>query len=529
MRRKFGRFGAVAMCALASCGSVGNGSTSSSERDVANSTPVSVDEIASAPTTDPQPDRPVPAGTWDGALSDGTVTFEARLMMIANCEAGNVCGELEYLDPAHPDSVLCAPQLLYMGIERDEFVFEEQPAYRADQCLPTTLKVRYIDDDTVVIDQFGEPDVACCSGDFDRVSADAPPPTTLPTGAELAGLAGPLSVTDLHGATTQYAAVSASGLWFPVPGAVRRIDPASGAVVATIAAGDASDGFGDPHGVAAAGGTVWVGISSDRSVARIDPATNEIAETIAVEVAPYALAIDGKDLWITSFDADAVVRVDTATGQTTARLDVEKPTGIAVGGGSVWVVQHRLDSLVRIDPSTNASIATIALGSNGDDPTCGMCIENVVFAFDAVWTANNAGRSVTRVDPSTGSTLEIPLEHRVWAVAADGQSVWASQFEPLEDNSFDVEVAGLARIDPLSHTVEQLPLRGAIGVTTSPGSVWATVLGRRSDLLYRYDTCQRPNRVGCSSVAPMPSARRSNVRLCPTSGLWSSTATCSHG
>jgi streptogramin lyase len=481
---------AVALCTLVACGSEAGGGDASETSRATDASRGETSVAVSAPdpvATGGSLDVSVPAGTWDGTLSDPTSSFQTRLML-HDCTEAQICGEIEYLDPVQPEFVLCAPTLLYRGMEDDQFVFEEQPAYRAEECLPTTLKFRYADTDTLTAEQYGEPEVVCCTGEFNLVSEEVPPPTTAPAGVPPAGLEGPLFITDLGGPTTQYSAVASDALWYPVPGAVQRIDPLSGQIVSTIAAGDNGSAMGDPHAVTASGTAVWVGLATDRSVARIDPATNEIAQTVKLDIAPYALALDGTDLWVSSFEDDAVVRVDTTTGARVAKIDVQRPTGIAVGAGSVWVVQHRDDSLVRIDPTTNTAVATIDLGSTGDDPTCGMCVENVIVAFDAVWTANNAGRSITRVDPATGSTTQIPLEHRVWAVASDGQSLWASQFEPLDGNRFDVDGAGLARIDPVTHGVEQLPLHGALGVTASPGSVWAIVLGRRSDLLHAYSS-----------------------------------------
>ena len=130
-----------------------------------------------------------------------------------------------------------------------------------------------------------------------------------------------------------------------------------------------------------------------------------------------------------------------------------------------------------------------ARGSTGDNPLCGMCVENVVYAFDAVWTANNEGYSVSRVDPATNTVDEIELEHRAWAVAADEHVIWASQFEGSDEGAyetFDTERAGLARIDPVTNGVEQLALHGAMSVATGHDSVWAVVLGPRSDHVYRY-------------------------------------------
>ena len=470
----------IALLGVAACGSGGSDTAEAPEPS---------DPTVPAATASPPPATSAiadpPVGTWRGALSDPTGSYEARFLL-APCSVDQVCGELEYFDPMQPEFVLCAPQLLYTGIEAAQFVFEEQPAYRADQCFPTTLRLRYVDADTVAVDQYGEPGKVCCTGEFDKVSDEAPPPTQAPVDASLAGLDGPLSVTDLGGPTTQYVGVNDDAIWFPVNGAVHRIDPATGQIVATIAVGDAEDGFGDPHAVTAVGDEVWVAVAADRAVARIEPATNTVVETIPLDVIPYALALDGNDLWVTSFENDAVVRVDVEAAVATARVDAMKPTGVAVGGGSVWVVQHRDDTLVRIDPASNTVAETIVVGSTGDDPECGICVENVVYAFDAVWTANNAGHSISRIDPATGAVDEIELAHRAWAVAADSDSIWASQYEPLGGGRVDTDQAGLAHIDPNTYQVEQLALHGAMSVASGHGSVWAVVLGPRSDHVYRY-------------------------------------------
>ena len=293
-------------------------------------------------------------------------------------------------------------------------------------------------------------------------------------------------MTDLGGPTTQYSAPSADSMWFPINGGVQRLDPANGEIVSTVEAGDALSAFGDPHGVAAQGDTLWIGEVGARSLLRVDPATEQIVQTIQLDVAPYAIALDGDTLWVSSFDASEVVRVDSVLGEVTARFVVDSPTGIAVGGDTVWVVAHRSDTLVRIDPATNETVATIRLGEPGDDPVCGMCVENVVFEYGSAWTANNAGRSVSRVDPSTNQATEIPVERRVWAVAAADGSIWGSQFEPLDESHLDLEAGGLVRIDPEMESVVSHSVPGALGVATGHESLWVVTVGRRSDLVYRY-------------------------------------------
>ena len=463
--------------------------TAESSDDSVVSNPTST--LASPTSSSPAPSSTVlalsaPSGTWEGALSDPQSVFEARLILSGCDVLDEPCGEIEYMDPAQPSIVLCAPELIYRGTEGESFVLEERPAFRPDECFPMTLKMHYEDHDTLTVDQYPEPEVVCCTGTFQQVSQDAAPPSTLPAAASIEGLGGPLSATDLQGPTTQYSAAGADSMWFPVPGGVQRLDPSSGEIVSTISAGDATSDFEDPHGVAAEGDRIWIAQLGARSVVRIDPVTEQIAQTIDLDVAPYALALDGEDLWVSSFHDSAVVRVDTVVGETTARIEVDSPTGIAVGGDAVWVVAHRSDSLMRIDPSGEEVVATIRLGAQGESPLCSMCVENVVYAFGSAWTANNAGRSVTRIDAATNEAAEIPVEKRVWAVAATGETIWASQFEELDESHFDLEAGGLAALDPATNDVEQFDLPGTLGVASGHDSLWPVVVGPRSDIAYRY-------------------------------------------
>jgi streptogramin lyase len=138
---------------------------------------------------------------------------------------------------------------------------------------------------------------------------------------------------------------------------------------------------------------------------------------------------------------------------------------------------------MAIHPSTTA-VATISLGEPGDDPVCSMCVENVVFEYGSAWTANNAGRSVSRVDPSTDQATEIPVELRVWVASAD-DSIWGSQVEPLDGSHIDLEAGGLMRIDPETESVISYSVPGTVGVATGHESLWMTV-GRRADVVFRY-------------------------------------------
>ena len=116
-------------------------------------------------------------------------------------------------------------------------------------------------------------------------------PSTLPAAASIEGLDGPLSATDLQGPTTEYSAASADSMWFPVPGGVQRLDPSTGEIVSTISAGDATrisrtrmawQPRETGSGLLSSVPDLWS--ASIRS--------QQIAQTIDLDVAPYALALD---------------------------------------------------------------------------------------------------------------------------------------------------------------------------------------------------------------------------------------------
>jgi YVTN family beta-propeller protein len=74
--------------------------------------------------------------------------------------------------------------------------------------------------------------------------------------------------------------------------ALRRVDPHSDLVLATIAVGS------DPVSVVAAGGSVWVASRTDGVIDRVDPVRDRVVERIAVGAKPIALASSGSGVWV---------------------------------------------------------------------------------------------------------------------------------------------------------------------------------------------------------------------------------------
>ncbi len=407
---------------------------------------------------------------------------------LQGCVVGSACGENEYGVPGDPDMPQCAAELTLTDVTEAGFELAQRLTYQPWNCAPTSLVVLPEADGTIRVEEYGDrSEPPCCTGTLTRTSPDVLP-SPLPLPGAIDGLGTPVSVTRLGGGVTQYPATTPGSLWLPLDGSgeLARIDTRTGAVRARIPVGDPShsDLHSDPHAAAAAADGVWVTDAADRSLVLVDPATDIEVRRIALDVAPYALAIDGRRAWVSSFEDSAVVLVDLDAGKRVASAVVASPTGIAVspGGDAVWVVEHRADRLLRLRPETLEVAATVDYGGPGPNDVCGYCIENVIYAEGAVWTADNHRRTVTRVDPRTDGATTYTLPLAAWAVTAGGGRIWASQYDPAAATSTWMT----ASIDPANGTVETYPLP-AQSVAWADDILWAAEPARRSDILTGVD------------------------------------------
>jgi YVTN family beta-propeller protein len=115
-------------------------------------------------------------------------------------------------------------------------------------------------------------------------------------------------------------------------GIVRRIDPATGDVVATIRSDPGLNAMVFGHG------SVWVTNDREDSVLRIRPSTNSVVRAISVGAAPSALAVGPDAIWVANSGDGTVSRVDPSTSAVTDTIRLgHRPLGVAVGNGLVWV------------------------------------------------------------------------------------------------------------------------------------------------------------------------------------------------
>jgi DNA-binding beta-propeller fold protein YncE len=282
--------------------------------------------------------------------------------------------------------------------------------------------------------------------------------------------------------------VAAGAVWVAneADGTVSRIDPARNRVVATIRIGDprqlVAAGCGAdsvhsfmldtllnrrcdlPSAVAGDGGSVWAADNESLGLARIDPATNQVVQRVALNADPFAIALGYGSLWVTSFfhDPHEVLRVDPVSGRvldTITDLAQDGGTGIAVGDGAVWVACTYARSLVRIDPST-------------DRVTPGIPTERYPLAVSAgrgaVWVRNEESSSISRVDPKV-NRVSATVGGISPPIGRSGEDAMA-----LGPDGLWVTGAQLQLVDPARNRVKaKIDVFGS-GVSEGFGSLWMT-------------------------------------------------------
>jgi DNA-binding beta-propeller fold protein YncE len=108
----------------------------------------------------------------------------------------------------------------------------------------------------------------------------------------------------------------------------------------------------DPSRVIAANGQVLVLDPADRTLARIDPQTNTVAQTIAIDSQPSDVLPSAGSLWVAT-RGGTVLRIDPGTGRIENRVRTGgDPSGLAATGGAIWVAADESGTIERINPQT---------------------------------------------------------------------------------------------------------------------------------------------------------------------------------
>ena len=173
-----------------------------------------------------------------------------------------------------------------------------------------------------------------------------------------------------------------------------------------------------PQDLAVAGGKLWVTNGADGTVTRIDLASGQVVGApIPVGKRPFGIAASRGTVWVASYDEGTVRRLDAATGaQRGAPIRVgPHPRAVAAGGGTAWVTSKDDGSVTRLRDGKTVKV--------GSDP------RDLVVADASVWVANAGDGTVTRIDAATAKAAD-PIEageDPIGIAVGDG-AVWTTNF-----------------------------------------------------------------------------------------------------
>jgi DNA-binding beta-propeller fold protein YncE len=274
--------------------------------------------------------------------------------------------------------------------------------------------------------------------------------------------------------TSRYGVATEDLLWLPTEGGIARVDRGTLAVQDTIPMFDDAKAPIAVEAVVATDAGVWAVLPREFGLVLLDTMTGAEIRRVGLDIAPYALAVDGPDLWVASFDGAAVLHLDAATGAVLATIDgISGPSGIAVSDDAVWVAANGSSRIVRIDPATDMIAAQVMVGTGRP--------HSITAGVGGIWTANGTGRTVSRLDPVSNqlvATIATPDVAYDVEVVADSVWVTSGPASGCQDSS------ELVRIDPTTDGVaESLRFPCAWALIAEGDALWVNGEDDRGTLL----------------------------------------------
>lgn len=174
-------------------------------------------------------------------------------------------------------------------------------------------------------------------------------------------------------------AADATSLWVPLCGPVPKLAKVN--IAARTLDGVFDVGPAAPEGgIAVGGGAVWIVTDRQGTLARVDPASGRIVQTVRLPAGSYNPVFNDGRVWISRVEGAEVTVVDAGAAAVTDHVAVgPHPRFLAAGKRTVWTLNQAEGSLSRIDTAGRQPVRTIALhtpGAGGD----------IAYAGGRVWT-----------------------------------------------------------------------------------------------------------------------------------------------
>jgi ABC-type transport system substrate-binding protein/DNA-binding SARP family transcriptional activator/streptogramin lyase len=234
--------------------------------------------------------------------------------------------------------------------------------------------------------------------------------------------------------------------------AVARVDPESRKVVQTI-----HDVGNDLQAISARGGAVWVAAFGSRTVTRIDAETNQVVDRIEVGNQPSAILASDTEVWVANSADNTVQRIDVKTGKTDPAIPVGNgPSALALHGSTLWVANARGGTVTELNTHTGTR--------NSADIVVDAGPAALAVTETDVWVANQLGRTVSRFDRTSREVARIFVDDGPSSIVPSGDDLWVG-------NAY---AGTLSRINSRSNAVTTVPVGSSPRALARVGDgVWA--------------------------------------------------------
>jgi streptogramin lyase len=178
------------------------------------------------------------------------------------------------------------------------------------------------------------------------------------------------------------------------PARLARVDASRNALSALFQTGPAAP----EGGITTSADSVWLVTNKEGVLARIDPATGAVRQTIHVPAGSYNPRYDSGVVWVTRAEGGEITAVDAVSGKVLGTT----PTGpgprfLTSGEGSIWTLNQVDGSLTRIDATSRSALQTIPLGMPGHGG-------DIAYGGGLIWTTM-AKVPLSAIDPGAPRLL----------------------------------------------------------------------------------------------------------------------------
>jgi DNA-binding beta-propeller fold protein YncE len=193
-----------------------------------------------------------------------------------------------------------------------------------------------------------------------------------------------------------------------------RLDPGSDRVLASIPLS------GEPFEISAGPSGLWITDFQHSTLTQVDGVGGRVLRTLSSLGSGAArVLVEEGAVWVTMSLENTVVRLDPTTGKAVARIPLgNRPLAMTAGAGSLWVRNEKSSSVSRIDPFGNrveaAVPVTFFLGRDGQD--------GLAFAAGRIWAG---GVQLDGIDPAQNQVVE-RVPHLSVTLAGAGRTLWTA-------------------------------------------------------------------------------------------------------